>query len=153
DCPEMIVVAPGEFMMGSPATEKGHFNNESPQQKVTIARPFAVSKFDVTFTEWNECVLVGGCPPARDSGFGRGAKPVVNISWDNAQQYVAWFSKMTGKPYRLLTEAEWEYVARAGTTTAFYWGDSDDPDQPFQAIPITHSDRSRSVWRGVLRTP
>ena len=109
--------------MGSPATEKGRYANEGPQHKVTIAKPFAVSKFDVTFDDWDACVSVGGCPQASDSGFGRGTKPVIYVSWDDAQQYVAWLSKMTGQPYRLLTEAEWEYAARAGSTTAYYWGD------------------------------
>ena len=123
DCPEMVVVPAGEFMMGSPATEKGRYDNEGPQHTVTIAKPFAVSKFDVTFADWDACVSVGGCPQVGDSGFGRGTRPVINVSWDDAQQYVAWFSKMTGQPYRLLTEAEWEYAARAGSTTAYFWGD------------------------------
>ena len=123
DCPEMIVIPAGSFVMGSPATEKGRHTNEGPQHKVMLAKPFAVSKFDVTFDEWEACVLVGGCPQVSDSGFGRGARPVINVSWDEAQQYVAWFSKMTGRPYRLLTEAEWEYAARAGSTTAYFWGD------------------------------
>ena len=109
--------------MGSPATEKGRYTNEGPQHSVTIAKPFAVSKFDVTFADWDACVLVGGCPKVSDSGFGRGTRPVINVSWDDAQQYVAWLSEMTGKPYRLLSEAEWEYAARAGTTTAYFWGD------------------------------
>ena len=123
DCPEMIVIPAGEFTMGSPATEQGRYNNEGPQHKVTIAKPFAVSKYDVTFADWDACVSVGGCPKATDSGFGRDTKPVINVGWDDAQTYVAWLSKMTGQPYRLLTEAEWEYAARAGTTTAYYWGD------------------------------
>ena len=123
DCPEMIVIPAGAFTMGSPATERGRFDNEGPQQMVTIAKPFAVSKFDVTFADWDACVSVGACPRATDSGFGRDPKPVINVGWDDAQTYVAWLSKMTGQPYRLLTEAEWEYAARAGTTTAYYWGD------------------------------
>jgi formylglycine-generating enzyme required for sulfatase activity len=123
DCPEMIVVPAGDFTMGSPATEQGRYDTEGPQHTVMIARPFAVSKFDVTFADWDACVSVGGCPRASDSGFGRGTKPVINVTWDEAQQYVAWFSKMTGQPYRLLTEAEWEYAARAGTTTTYPWGD------------------------------
>ena len=91
---------------------------------VTIAKPFAVSKFDVTFDEWDACATLGGCDPhIKDSGWGRGQQPVINVSWDDAQTYVAWLSQVTGKPYRLLTEAEWEYAARAGTTTAYYWGD------------------------------
>src|SRR5207247_2389665 len=84
------------------------------EHRVTIARPFAVSKFEVTFADWDACVSVGGCPHVSDSGFERGTRPVINVSWDEAQQYGAWFSKMTGRPYRLLTEAEWEYAARAG---------------------------------------
>jgi formylglycine-generating enzyme required for sulfatase activity len=123
DCPVMIVIPAGDFMMGSPASEKDHDDDEGPQHKVTISKPFAVSKFDVTFADWDACVSVGGCPQVSDSGMGRGMKPVINVTWDDAVQYVAWLSRMTGRPYRLLTEAEWEYAARAGTTTAYPWGD------------------------------
>jgi formylglycine-generating enzyme required for sulfatase activity len=100
-----------------PPTEKDRYDNEGPQHKVTIARPFAVSKFDVTFADWDACVSVGGCRHVSESDMGRGTKPVINVTWDDAQTYVAWLSKMTGQPYRLLTESEWEYAARAGTTT------------------------------------
>ena len=126
DCPEMVVVPAGEFMMGSPPTEKRAMPDEGPQHRVTIARPFAVSKFDVTFNDWDACVSVGGCPRegrAGDVDWGRDTRPVINVSWDDAQQYVAWLSQMTGKPYRLLSDAEWEYAARAGTQTAYSWGD------------------------------
>jgi formylglycine-generating enzyme required for sulfatase activity len=123
DCPEMLVIPPGDFMMGSPETEPDREAVEGPQHKVTIADPIAVSKFDVTFADWDACVSVGGCVAVSDSGYGRGTRPVVNVTWDDAQQYVAWLSKMTGRSYRLLTEAEWEYAARAGTTTAYYLGD------------------------------
>jgi formylglycine-generating enzyme required for sulfatase activity len=123
DCPEMIVIPAGEFMMGSPETEQGRYDLEGPQHKVTIANPFAVAKFDVTFAEWDACVLVGGCPQVDDGGKARGTKPVINVSWNQAQQYVAWFSQMTGQPYRLLTEAESQYATRAGTTSPYYWGD------------------------------
>jgi formylglycine-generating enzyme required for sulfatase activity len=122
DCPQMVVVPAGRFTMGSPITETGRFANEGPQHEVIIALPFAVSKFDVTFADWDACVSVGGCPQTGDTGFGRGTRPVINVSWEDAQRYVAWFSKMTGQPYRLLTEAEWEYAARAGQTTAYPWG-------------------------------
>jgi formylglycine-generating enzyme required for sulfatase activity len=120
DCPEMVVVPAGAFMMGS--SDAAAYPDESPRHVVTIARPFAVSKFDVTFADWDACVAVRGCDQVSDSGFGRGTRPVIDVSWDDAQQYVAWLSLATGKNYRLLTEAEWEYAARAGSTTAFYWG-------------------------------
>jgi formylglycine-generating enzyme required for sulfatase activity len=122
-CPEMVVVPAGEFMMGSSANEKGRHGNESPQHKVTIARTFAVSKFEVTFDEWDACVAVGGCDHVEDQGWGRGRMPVINVNWGEAQRYVAWLSKQTGKPYRMLSEAEWEYAARAGSEKVYPWGD------------------------------
>jgi formylglycine-generating enzyme required for sulfatase activity len=119
----MVVVPAGTFMMGSPKDEKGHQENEEPRHKVSIAR-FAVSRFDVTFDEWDACYTLGGCTyyPS-DQGWGRGNRPVINVSWDDAQQFVAWLSRRTGKTYRLLSEAEWEYAARAGSQTAYSWGD------------------------------
>jgi formylglycine-generating enzyme required for sulfatase activity len=105
----------------------GHrLDDEEPRHAVKIAKAFAVSKFDVTFADWDACVSVGGCPQegrAHDLAWGRGTRPVINVGWDDAQAYVAWLSRMTGKRYRLLTEAEWEYAARAGSPTAYYWGD------------------------------
>ena len=89
----MIVVPAGQFTMGSPATEQGRYGNEGPQHMVTIAKPFAVSKFDVTFADWDACVSVGGCPQVSDADLGRGTKPVINVTWDDAQQYVAWLSR------------------------------------------------------------
>ena len=126
DCPEMIVLPPGEFVMGSSVIEKGRADHEGPIHKVTIVQRFAVSKFDVTFADWDACVSVGGCPRegrAGDVGWGRHDRPVIYVSWDDAQAYAAWLSQMTRKTYRLLTEAEWEYAARAGSTTAYFWGD------------------------------
>ena len=122
-CPEMIVVPAGAFAMGSPTSEPGRESDEGPQHEVAIAAPFAVSKYDVTFDDWDACVAVGGCPHTRDPGMERGRRPIVNVTWEDAQSYVAWFSRMTGAPYRLLSEAEWEYATRAGTTTRYYWGD------------------------------
>jgi Sulfatase-modifying factor enzyme 1 len=110
--------------MGSRDTEKGRADHEAPPHEVTIAKPFAVAKFDVTFDEWDACATHGDCDPhISASDWGRGRQPAINVSWDDAQRYVAWLSRVTGKPYRLLTEAEWEYASRAGTTTAYYWGD------------------------------
>ena len=79
--------------------------------------------YDVTFADWDACVAVGGCSRVGDSGFGRGTRPVINVNFGDARRYVEWLSKMTGRTYRLLTEAEWEYAARAGSTTAYFWGD------------------------------
>jgi formylglycine-generating enzyme required for sulfatase activity len=128
-CPEMVVIPEGSFMMGSPATEEGRAANEGPQTPVTFARAFAAGKFAVTFDEWDACVGGGGCSQAADDGRPRGRNPVVNVSWDDVQAYVAWLASTTGKPYRLLSEAEREYVARAGTTTPFWWGASISTDQ------------------------
>jgi formylglycine-generating enzyme required for sulfatase activity len=122
-CPTMVVVPAGKFMMGSPESEKGRDKNEGPQHEVTIAKPFAVGRTEVTFAEWDTCVAAGACPKAGDNGFGRDDRPVINVSWDDAKEYIAWLSRITGKEYRLLTEAEWEYAARAGATTAYSWGD------------------------------
>jgi formylglycine-generating enzyme required for sulfatase activity len=126
-CPEMVVVAAGSFTMGSPANEAGRFLNEGPQRRVTIARPFAVGKFEVTFAEWDACVAAGGCKHRpEDEGWGRGNRPVIHVSWDDiTEEYLPWLSRKTGKTYRLLTEAEWEYAARAGSTTRYHFGDNE----------------------------
>jgi formylglycine-generating enzyme required for sulfatase activity len=124
-CPEMVVVPAGSFMMGTPESEGEANENEGPARSVTIARPFAVGKFEVTFAQWEACVAGGGCqgnPSPGDEGWGKGGQPVINVSWYDALEYVAWLSRITGKPYRLLTEAEWEYAARAGTTSSFSTG-------------------------------
>ncbi len=124
DCPEMVVIPPGSFMLGSPATEKERDGNEGPQRRVTIGAAFAVGKYTVTFDQWEACTGVGSCRAHRpnDRGWGRANRPVINVDWADAQLYVAWLSHKTGKQYRLLSEAEWEYAARAGTSTARYWG-------------------------------
>jgi formylglycine-generating enzyme required for sulfatase activity len=123
-CPEMVVIPAGAFMMGSSEDEKDHEDAESPQHRVTIAKPFAVSRTEVTFEQWDACAELGGCRKPEDSGWGRGKQPAINITWYDAQNYVAWLSKVTGKNYRLLTEAEYEYAARAGSITRYYWGET-----------------------------
>jgi formylglycine-generating enzyme required for sulfatase activity len=124
-CPTMVVVPAGKFRMGSPASEKDRYDTEGPQHEVTIAKPFAVGKTEVTITEWDACVAADACAKAPDSNSGRGNQPAVNVSWDDTKEYIAWLNRITGKVYvyRLLTEAEWEYSARAGSTTAYSWDD------------------------------
>jgi formylglycine-generating enzyme required for sulfatase activity len=115
-CPDMVVVPPGRFTMGERAQ----------QHEVIIAEPFAVSRFAVTFDQWDACVAGGGCDNYRpgDLGWGRGTRPVIYMSWQDAQDYVDWLNRMTGeRSYRLLSEAEFEYAARAGSTTTYPWGD------------------------------
>jgi formylglycine-generating enzyme required for sulfatase activity len=131
ECPEMVVLPAGSFTMGSPVDEEGQYKDQSPQRKVTIAKPFAVGKFEVTFAEWDVCVAEGGCKyKPGDAGWGRGKRPVINISWDDATDaFLPWLLHKTGKAYRLLTEAEWEYAARAGTITPFSTGPTIATDQ------------------------
>jgi formylglycine-generating enzyme required for sulfatase activity len=126
NCPEMVVAPAGSFAMGSPATEAERYVGEEPQHSVTIARQFAISRFALTFDEWDACVGDGGCNGYKpgDQGWGRGRRPVIYVSWDDANAYVAWLATKTGKSYRLLTDAEHEYAARAGTQTAYPWGNA-----------------------------
>ena len=120
--PQMVVVPAGSFRMGCVSGVEC-FNNEQPVHQVTIPRALAVGKYEVTFSEWDACVSAGGCGHRPgDGGWGRGRRPVVNVSWEDAQQYVSWLSSQTGASYRLLSESEWEYAARAGTSTAYSWG-------------------------------
>ena len=130
ECPEMIVVPAGSFTLGSPAHEEGRLSSEGPQHLVTIRAPFAVGKYEVTFSEWDGCVAAGGCGhrPA-DFDWGRDRRPVINVSWEDAKSYVAWLSRKTGKRYRLLSEAEWEYAARAGTEGPFHFGSTISTDK------------------------
>ena len=123
-CPEMVVIPSGEFIMGSPASEADREDYEGPQHRVTFKIAFAVSKFELTFDQWDACFELGGCKiRPGDGGQGRGRQPVRSVSWNDAQDYVRWLSKYTGKPYRLLSEAEWEYAARSGSEKAYPWGD------------------------------
>ncbi len=150
-CPEMVVVPAGSFLMGSPNFEIGkpeystnrgerhpcrgakpvpidcHEEDEGPQHRVSIPKPYAIGKFTVTFDEWDACTAGGGCKPDKprpeDRGWGRGRQPVIYISWSDVKAYLRWLSKKTGHTYRLPSEAEWEYAARAGTMTPFWWGD------------------------------
>lgn len=143
-CPEMVVVPAGTFVMGSSTSEAGHERNEGPQHQVTVSDSFAVGVYEVTFDEWDACLRSGGCGGHRpdDHGWGRGRRPVIKVSWEDARQYVNWLGNETGHAYRLLSEAEWEYVARAGTTTPYHTGSTITTDQ------ANYLGRARGVYGG-----
>lgn len=146
-CPELVVVPGGTFMMGSLDTEEGHDRSEGPQRRVSI-KPFAVGRYEVTFAEWDACVADRGCAHnPSDEGWGRSRRPVINVSWNDAKEYVAWISAMTGAPYRLLTEAEWEYAARAGTTTPFHTGRTISTAQANYDGNYTYGPGTKGIFR------
>ena len=129
-CPELVVVPAGSYEMGSPPGEGGRDDDEGPVHRVTISEPFAVGLYEVTFGEWDACHRGGGCSRnPSDFGWGRGNRPVVAVSWEDAKEYIRWLSGKTGEDYRLLSESEWEYVARAGTTGPFHYGSTVSPEQ------------------------
>ncbi len=119
---EMVIIQPGRFLMGSPNDEAGRYADEEPQHEVTIKNRFAIGKFEVTFAEYDRFAEATGRPLPDDSGWGRDRRPVINVSWVDAQAYARWLSQQTGKSYRLPSEVEWEFAARAGTATAYFWG-------------------------------
>jgi len=148
DCPEMVVVRAGQLVQGSPPSEVGRSINEGPQHQVTINAYFAVARYETTFEEWDACVAAGGCGDTpSDKGWGRPRHPVVGVSWLDAQQYVAWLCKRTGLGYRLLTEAEWEYAARGGTTTAFSTGDTITGDDANFDARYTYGEGHKGEYR------
>jgi len=118
-CPEMVVIPPGRFVMGT----DGGVPNEAPAHRVKIDYPFAIGRYEVTWAQWKRCVDAGGCDYMPDMEGMSADAPVHHLSWADAQQYVRWLSKKTGKEYRLPSEAEWEYAARGGTSTKYWWGD------------------------------
>ncbi|WP_374956872.1 formylglycine-generating enzyme family protein [Paraburkholderia sp. BL18I3N2] len=118
-CPIMVTVPAGSFSMGSSTDDP----SEKPVHHVTIGAPFAIGKYEVTVDQWNACVAANACQKLTPESNTNKAAPARDLSWDDAQQYVKWLSKTTGKPYRLPTEAEWEYADRGGTTSAYWWGD------------------------------
>jgi len=156
DCPEMVVVPPGRFLMGSPDSEAGRLQHEGPQRQVTISKPIAVSRFEVTLGQYarfvddtghdsgDACVVWAGVDGGSvvqgknwlDPNFPQAEDhPVVCISWNDARAYIEWLGRTTGKPYRFLSESEWEYMARAGTTTRYSFGDGEEGICDYANVP------------------
>jgi len=146
----MISLPGGTFTMGSPNGEEGRSDDEGPQREVKV-QSFAVGQYEVTFEEWNACVDDGGCTqkPGDPAGWRR---PVIGISWNDAQGYVTWLKGKSGKPYRLLSGAEWEYAARAGTTTPFALPAPDGSDD-ITGKGLAHCDGCGSKWLGRQPAP
>jgi len=129
DCPTMVQIPAGSFVQGSPPNEPERSSNEGPQRTVNVPA-FAMGQTEVTFDQWDACVADDGCAHnPSDEGWGRGDRPVINVSWYRAQQYVTWLSNRTGENYRLPSESEWEYATRAGTTGRFNTGNCITTDQ------------------------
>lgn len=170
DCPRLVEVPAGSFVMGSStATDKSSQREEQPAHTVTIGKPFLIGRFEITFDEWHACVADGGCNGYEpfDENWGRSDRPVINVDANDVFGYLRWLSHKTGRTYRLPTEAEWEYAARAGTTTPFWWGPvigEDDancrgcgidwgkwtvPIGRFQPNPFGLHDVSGNVWEWV----
>jgi formylglycine-generating enzyme required for sulfatase activity len=127
-CPELVVIPPGEFLMGSTEDDAQAYSDEKPQHRVRIGYPLAVGRYPVTFEEYDHFCEQSRHQPPGDQGWGRGRRPVINVSWDDAKAYVEWLAAEAREPYRLLTEAEWEYACRGGTTTRYWWGDEISPE-------------------------
>jgi formylglycine-generating enzyme required for sulfatase activity len=125
-CPELVLIQAGAFEMGSSEM----FDFEAPVHQVSIRKAFYIGRREVTYEEWDACFAEGGCKQNPDDrGLGRARRPVADLDWDDAKSYVAWLSQKTGKTYRLPSESEWEYVARAGTTTTYPWGRTVEKDK------------------------
>ena len=121
-CPELVVIPAGPFTMGATPGEQGADDDEGPPHAVTVATSFALGKYEVTFDEWEACVADKACERTPDEGWGRGKRPVLHVNYEQAVGYTKWLSTRTGKVYRLPSEAEWEYAARAGSDQASPWG-------------------------------
>jgi formylglycine-generating enzyme required for sulfatase activity len=163
-CPLMVALSPGSFTMGSNSSDP----SERPAHKVALRTPFAIGKYEVTVGQWEQCVKASVCPSVPSAASAADKQPMRDVSWDEAQLYLKWLSTVSHRPYRLPTEAEWEYAARGGTTTRYWWGeqmkggnsscqgcgepwkaDAPPPVGSFVANPFGLADMNGSVWEWV----
>lgn len=163
-CPVTVALYPKPFVMGSNSSDP----SERPAHEVALQTPFAIGKYEVTVDQWQQCVKASVCPSIPSTANAAGNQPMRDVSWDEAQLYLKWLSTVSGKPYRLPTEAEWEYAARGGTTSKYWWGDKmkggnsnckgcglpwqEDAPAPvgsFVANPFGLYDMNGSVWEWV----
>jgi formylglycine-generating enzyme required for sulfatase activity len=163
-CPLMVALYPVPFTMGS----NGSDPSERPAHRVALRTPFAIGKYEVTVGQWNECVKAGACPSVPAAANAGDKLPMRDVSWDEAQLYLKWLGTISRRPYRLPTEAEWEYAARGGTTSRYWWGeqmkggnsscagcgepwkaDGPPPVGSFVANPFGLLDMNGSVWEWV----
>jgi formylglycine-generating enzyme required for sulfatase activity len=147
NCPEMVVVPKGSFLMGTPITEVDRSKGEDPLHRVSFARPFAVGRFTISFDEWDACLADGGCDGNKgdDHELGRGRLPAQGISFEAAKSYLAWLSHKVGRTYRLPSESEREYFTRAGTTTPFWFGNTISPLNANYAASTPYAGGPRGV--------
>ena len=162
-CPKMVVIPAGKFMMGSPDHDPKAHDREKPLHRVSIDYRLAVGCYPLTFEEYDHFCETSGHKEPKDWGWGRRRRPVTDVSWTDAKSYVAWLANETGQPYRLLSEAEWEYACRAGTTTRYWWGNKATPQNAnyaseigmtnevdrYPANPWGLSDMHGNVWEWV----
>jgi formylglycine-generating enzyme required for sulfatase activity len=163
-CPVLLALYPRPFTMGSNSSDP----SERPAHKVALKNPYALGKYEVTVEQWNGCVQANVCPSIPSAANAAGNLPMRDVSWDEAQLFLKWLGTVSGKPYRLPTEAEWEYAARGGTTTRYWWGDqmrggnssckgcgepwnadAPPPVGSFVANPFGFFDMNGSVWEWV----
>ena len=147
-CPEMVVIPSGIFQMGAASDELGQSEKETPRHRVRIPHPLAVSVHEVTFAHWRPCWEAGVCAPPMPGDWGQGRQPAINLSWQDAQAYIGWLNETTGQAYRLLSEAEWEYAARAGAATPFHTGHTISTDQANYNGNLVYGDGPLGVLRG-----
>ncbi|KHD06809.2 hypothetical protein PN36_30460 [Candidatus Thiomargarita nelsonii] len=135
--PQMVWIKAGSFQMGS----NDGYDREKPVHRVSITQDFGMGRYEVTFAEYDKFAEATDREKPNDRGWGRGNRPVINVSWHDANAYAEWLTQQTGKTYRLPTEAEWEYVARAGTTTQYWWGNTASHDYANYGNTVKGKDR------------